>query len=201
MPFFDLWYLGAAPGHNPMVKIDPKAMVIIQKAIAKATQSTSATLLPKVATRQGPGDWRFKEDPPILTKVDDKTRDKVIKGLEWYEQLSTRDRFVMLQRYRLVDISHRVVGVGSVGTRACLALFIGNTDHDPLFLQIKEYVEPAHAPYLPPLPKIYRKHQGRRVVNGQRVLQAVGDVMLGETTVDGRASFLRAPDEKHERRR
>ena len=123
--------------------------------------------------------------------MDDKTRDKVIKGLELYAQLSTPDRAIMLQRYRLVDIGNRVVGVGSVGTRAYLALFIGNTDNDPLFLQIKECVAPAHAPYLPPLPKQFQEHQGRRVVAGQRVLQAASDVMLGEATVDGRPFFVR----------
>ena len=97
----------------------------------------------------------------------------------------------MLQRYRLVDIGHRVVGVGSVGTRAYLALFIGNSDNDPLFLQIKECVAPAHAPYLPPLPKHFQEHQGKRVVTGQRLLQAACDVMLGETTVGWRPFFVR----------
>ncbi len=191
MPFFDLWYHAAAPGQNPMVKIAPEALAIIQKAMAKAAKSTSATLLPKVATKDQQGEWRFNQAPPVLTLVDDKTRQKIIKGLVEYAQLSTPDRAVLLERYQLVDIAHRVVGVGSVGTRAYLAMFIGNADNDSLFLQIKECVEPAHAPYLPPLPKIYRDHQGRRVVNGQRVLQAVSDVMLGETMVDGRPFFVR----------
>lgn len=191
MGMMDLWHHAAAPGHNPMVKIDPKAMVIVQKAITKAMQSTSATLLTKVAARGKQGTWRFREDPPILTRIDEKTRRKVIQGLELYMQLSTPDRAVMLQRYRLVDIAHRVVGVGSVGTRAYLALFIGNTDDDPLFLQIKECVAPAHAPYLPPLPQRFQEHQGTRVVTGQRVLQASSDVMLGETMVDGRPFFVR----------
>jgi len=142
MEFFDLWYHAAVPGQNPMVKISLEALAVIQKAIAKAVKSTSITLLPKVAERDNQGNWRFKQDPPVLTLFDDKTRQKVIEGLERYEQLSTPDRAVLLQRYRLVDVAHRVVGVGSVGTRAYLALFIGNTDNDPLFLQIKECVAP-----------------------------------------------------------
>lgn len=192
MGVFDLWYLAATPGNNPMVKnIDPKAMVIIQKAAARATQSTSATLLSNIAARDEIGNWRLKESPPVLTRVDDKTREDVIKGLQLYAKLSPADRDAMLKRYRLVDVGHRVVGVGSVGTRAYLALFIGNTDNDPLFLQIKECVAPAHAPYLPPLPKYLREHEGRRVVTGQRVLQAASDVMLGETTVGDRPFFVR----------
>ena len=194
MGFFHQRFLADHAGHNldnPMVKINPKAMAVVEKAIAKAMQSTSETLLTKIVTHHKHGDWRMIEDPPVLTHVDDKTRDKVIKGLELYAQLSTPDRDIMLQRYCLVDIGHRVVGVGSVGTRAYLALFIGNTDNDPLFLQIKECIAPAHAPYLPPLPKHFQEHQGRRVVTGQRILQAASDVMLGETTVDGRPFFVR----------
>ncbi len=95
----------------------------------------------------------------------------------------------MLNRYHVVEVCHRVVGVGSVGTRAYLALLIGNDDHDPLFLQVKECVSPAHAPYLPPLPAGF-EHHGRRVVMGQRGLQASPDVMLGHTTVDGRPFFV-----------
>ena len=97
----------------------------------------------------------------------------------------------MLSRYHVVDVAHSVVGVGSVGTRAYLALLFGSDDSDPLFLQIKECVSPAHAPYLPPLPKQYVEHQGRRVVVGQRALQASSDIMLGTTTIDGRPYFVR----------
>ena len=61
---------------------------------------------------------------------------------------------------------------------------------DPLFLQVKESVTPAHAPYTVALPKRYQ-HHGNRVVFGQRALQATGDVMLGPTTVDGRPFFVR----------
>jgi len=97
----------------------------------------------------------------------------------------------MLNRYHVVDVGHRVVGVGSVGTRAYLVLLMGNDDNDPLFLQVKESVSPAHAPYTVKLPPPYDKHHGMRVVMGQRALQATGDVMLGPTHVDGRPFFVR----------
>jgi hypothetical protein len=72
-----------------------------------------------------------------------------------------------------------------------LALLFGNSDDDPLFLQIKECVSPAHAPYVPLLPERYREHEGKRVVVGQRALQASSDIMLGITKIDGRPYFVR----------
>ena len=128
-----------------------KAWAVIQKVVAKAKATTNATLLPKVAQRRHDGGWRFIDDPPVLTRVDDETRGKVIASLvEYAEQLPPSYRF-MLRRYGVADVAHRVVGVGSVGTRAYLALLFGNGDDDPLFLQIKEATMPAHAPYLPPM--------------------------------------------------
>ena len=90
--------------------------------MAKAKRTTNETLLPKVAHRTTDGGWRFQDDPPILTRVDDDTRRKVIASLpEYAENLSPAYR-AMLQRYAVADVAHRVVGVGSVGTRAYLAL-------------------------------------------------------------------------------
>ena len=97
---------------------------------------------------------------------------------------------MMLGRYHVDDVAHRVVGVGSVGTRAYLVLLFGVGDDDPLFLQVKESVSPAAAPYLPPLPEEY-SHQGKRVVIGQRALQASSDPMLGYTSWDGRDYMVR----------
>jgi uncharacterized protein (DUF2252 family) len=83
-----------------------------------------------------------------------------------------------------------VVGVGSVGTRCYLVLLMGNGERDPLFLQVKEATVPAHAPHLPPLSTDYR-HEGRRVVFGQRLLQAAGDPLLGWTDIEGRPYYVR----------
>ena len=69
-------------------------------------------------------------------------------------------------------------------------LLFGSGDEDPLFLQVKEAVPAAHAPYLPPLPP-YLQHDGRRVVAAQRTLQASIDVLLGTTTIDGRPFYVR----------
>jgi len=192
MGVLDVWSLHVYPEtKHPMLKRDPKSQAVIMKTVAKARATTNATLFKKITERSPEGGWRLREDPPILTRVDDKTREKVIQGLEEYAPQLPPERYFMLNRYHIVDVGHRVVGVGSVGTRAYLALLMGNDDNDPLFLQIKECVSPAHAPYLPPLPKAFQEHHGKRVVTGQRALQATGDVMLGPTHVDGRPFFVR----------
>jgi uncharacterized protein (DUF2252 family) len=190
MGVLDVWYLHAYPDRkNPLVKLDPKSAAVLEKCVAKAKSQTNASLLAKSAERDPNGTWRLREDP-VLSHVDDKTREKVIDGLELYSKMLAPERAYMLNRYRVVDVGHRIVGVGSVGTRAYLALLLGNSDDDALFLQIKEATAPAHAPYLPAISKNYQ-HHGKRVVMGQRALQASSDVMLGETTVDGRPFFVR----------
>ena len=123
--------------------------------------------------------------------MDAATREAVITGLEHYAETLPRERRFMLSRYHVVDVAHRVVGVGSVGTRAYVALLCGNSDRDVLFLQVKEAVRPAHAPYLAGMPEPYASHEGERVIYGQRLLQAVGDPLLGWTSIDGRPFYVR----------
>jgi uncharacterized protein (DUF2252 family) len=192
MGVLDVWYLHAYPDRkSPLVQMDAKTSAVIAKCVAKARQQTNATLLTKISERGVSGGWRLREDPPVLTHVDQETGEKIIDGLNEYAESLPLERRYMLSRYHVVDVGHRIVGVGSVGTRAYLALLFGNSDDDPLFLQVKECVSPAHAPYVPPLPEQYREHEGRRVVVGQRALQASSDIMLGTTTIDGRPYFVR----------
>lgn len=192
MGVLDVWYLHAYPeAKKPLIKRDAKSNAVLTKCVAKAKTQTNATLLTKAAERSSNGGWQLGEDPPILTRVDDETREKVIEGLERYAQDLSPERAFMLNRYHVADVCHRVVGVGSVGTRAYLTLLFGNDENDPLFLQVKEAAAPAHAPYVPKLPRPYCDHEGMRVVMGQRALQASSDVMLGTATVDGRPFFVR----------
>jgi uncharacterized protein (DUF2252 family) len=172
------------------IRIGKSTRAIIEEVLDKAKRTTNESLLSKAAQRQNSGSWRFVEEPPILTRLDDEHRKKVIASLvEYAEHLPPEYRF-MLRRYSVVDVAHRVVGVGSVGLRAYLVLLFGNGERDPLFLQIKEAVAPAHAPYLPPVP--FRvPHEGWRVVACQRAMQALGDPLLGCTTIDGRHFHVR----------
>ena len=172
-------------------KIDPRSQAVVSKAVEKARRKNNKSLLDRVGERRTDGGWRFREEPPILVRVDDATREAVITGLERYAETLPRERRFMLSRYQVVDVAHRVVGVGSVGTRAYVALLCGNSDQDALFLQVKEAVRPAHAPYLRGMPRPYARHEGERVIYGQRLLQAVGDPLLGWTTVDERPFYVR----------
>jgi uncharacterized protein (DUF2252 family) len=191
MGLLEIWYLHAYPGRlNPLVKIDPKSNAVFKKVLAKALATDNKALLPKVAERRNDGSWVFRDDPPILTRVSASIKAKVIDALNRYSSTLPRERALMLRRYHVADVAHRVVGVGSVGTRAYLALLFGNGDNDPLFLQVKEATLPAHAPYLPQLEKEFH-HNGKRVVFGQKGLQASNDPMLGYTDIDGRHYYVR----------
>lgn len=200
MGVLDVWYLHTVADRidiaeiarwSPRVaKMWPKAQAVIAKAAAKARHADNALLLRKMADRGVDGGWRFVEDPPVLARVDARTKQQVIDGLNAYATTVASERRYMLQRYHVRDVAHRVVGVGSVGTRAYVALLFGNSDADPLFLQVKEARPPAHAPYLPRL-EPPNDHDGRRVVMGQVLLQAAHDPLLGWTNIDGRDYYVR----------
>ncbi len=191
MGTMEIWYQHAVPGRsNVLRKVPPKAQAVISKVCAKALQSDNISLLGKIAEKGIDGHWKFREDPPILTFVTPAIRNQLISALERYAFTLRRERRHMLSKYRVMDVAHRVVGVGSVGTRAYLVLLMGRTDNDPLFLQIKEATIPALAPYLPKREAEFT-HDGQRVVVGQHALQASSDVMLGWTEIDGRTYYVR----------
>ena len=191
MGLLEIWYLHAYPGRlNPLVKIDPKSQAVFKKVLAKALVTDNKALVPKVAERKSDGCWMFRDDPPVLTRVSASTKAKVIDALNRYSETLPRERRFMLSRDQVADVANRVVGVGSVGTRACLALLFGNGDNDPIFLQVKEAAPPAHVPYLPQIEKEFL-HNGKRVVLEQKALQASNDPMLGYTDIDGRHYYVR----------
>lgn len=192
MGFIEVWYRHAfADRMDPnTIQIDKKSKAILVKTVKKAQRTNNASFLAKVAERSVNGGWRFRNDPPVLTKVDKETWEKVTSALYEYAETVPRERRFLLHRYHVADVAHRVVGVGSVGTRAYMVMMFGNSDADPLFLQVKEATPPAHAPYLPPLPDAIR-HEGARVVFGHKVLQASTDPMLGWTQIDGRPFYVR----------
>jgi uncharacterized protein (DUF2252 family) len=191
MGFLDIWYLHAYPGRdNPLVRPDPKSRAVLRKTLSKAMHTDNRALLRKITDHSSNGSWVFRDNPPVLTQIDKATKQKVIKSLDEYSLTLSRERRIMLNRYQVIDVAHRVVGVGSVGTRSYLVLLFGNGEDDPLFLQVKEAGTPAHAPYLPSLSREV-KHNGWRVIVGQRALQASSDPMLGYTSIDGRDYYVR----------
>jgi uncharacterized protein (DUF2252 family) len=108
-------------------------------------------------------------------------REQVGDDLRAYERSLQHDRRQLIGGYHAVDVAHKVVGVGSVGTRAWIVLLLGRDVSDPLFLQLKE----AERSVLEPFAGRSRwTNQGRRVVEGQRLMQAASDVLLGWLHVD-----------------
>jgi uncharacterized protein (DUF2252 family) len=128
------------------------------------------------------GGPRFVEDPPIVVHLDDlePTADDVAATVADYRTGLSDERRFLLDRFRVVDVARRVVGVGSVGTRCWVALFEATTPvegtPDRIVLQVKEAPPSVLAPYVGPAAS---GHEGRRVVAGQRLTQVASDVFLG----------------------
>ena len=95
-----------------------------------------------------------------------------------YQSTLSNDRRQLLEKFTIVDMARKVVGVGSVGTRAWMALLQGRDDHDPLFLQVKEATRSVLEDHLP---KTIYDTPGQRVVEGQRLMQESSDIFLGWT--------------------
>jgi uncharacterized protein (DUF2252 family) len=149
----------------------------LQKQVEKAKQRrTNLGTFPKL-TEQVEGTYRIKDEPPLIVHFEDlgdvkKTGEHLaerIKGaFEAYVRTLPDDRKVLLSKYHFVDIALKVVGVGSVGTRAFVMLFMSGSDgDDPLFLQVKEAEASVLEPYVGK--SAYANH-GERVVQGQRLM-------------------------------
>jgi uncharacterized protein (DUF2252 family) len=192
VPAYHLWqmrsYASVLHMEAPVV-LDAAEKATIAKAVERSTKRSHATMLARIAEPDGRS-WRLRHDPPILTQLDAAEKNHVMEGWRTYLQTIAGEWRMMLERYDVVDVAHRVVGVGSVGTRAYLVLLLGRAHGDPFFMQVKEGIVPAAAPFVAPLAEPF-SHQGRRVVHGQRLLQSSSDPLLGWTTISGRDFYVR----------
>ncbi|WP_040790644.1 DUF2252 domain-containing protein [Nocardia paucivorans] len=155
-----------------------------RKAAKKARKNTSA----KVATKwtehlddheTGISRRRFISDPPVLTRVDEEVAEAAVDALERYADTLRESRRGLLGRFAVSDITFRVVGTGSVGLHSYVALLHGNGE-EVLVLQLKQATSPALAPVLGLSPA---EHEGRRIVEGARLVQSETDILLGWTTM------------------
>ena len=170
-------------------EVSNKAIKRADRTVAKARTKDSLAAFKKL-TRVVDGEPRIISNPPLIVPLSELvTGDQAIEAtrllVRKYRRTLLGDRRHLLERYQLVDLARKVVGVGSVGTRAFILLFLGRDDDDPLFLQMKE----AEASVLEPfLGRSGFANHGQRVVEGQRLMQAASDTMLGwihATGVDG----------------
>jgi uncharacterized protein (DUF2252 family) len=186
----DVWYTRLDLGELERFRdqISAKRLRTMDKNVAKAERKNSLRAFAKLAQRDGEG-ARIVGDPPLIVPISDllgEDSDAVEKRLagifdEYLDTLSPDVR-QLADRYRFVDAAHKVVGVGSVGTRCWIVLLLGRDPDDPLFLQVKEAGESVLEPYAA---ASRFKNQGRRVVEGQRVMQAASDVFLGWLRAEG----------------
>ena len=178
--FLDVWYSKvdfegrAQEARDTYSKTDLKR---VGKAARKAQRKTNVGALDRLAERVD-GEWRIKADPPFIVPAQRTSR--VRKNLDGffgqYTASLSSDLLPLMRHYEVVDFARKVVGVGSVGTEAHIALLIGNRDDDALWLQLKEATDSVLERYT--ISDIF-KHQGERVVFGQRLMQASSDTFLG----------------------
>ena len=162
-----------------------------EKASAKARTRDSVQALSKLG-ELADGRYQIVSQPPIVIpardlaaasgvspdEVDQLVRDQ----FSAYRATLRDDQRHLLERFQIVDMARKVVGVGSVGTRAFIVLLQGRNAHDPLFLQVKEATASVLEAFLPN--SRYQLH-GERVVQGQRMMQAASDIYLGWTKGPG----------------
>jgi uncharacterized protein (DUF2252 family) len=161
----------------------------VERNVAKARTKDSLKAFTKL-TEIVDGEPRIRSDPPIVVPIEGVVpadelqhwQEYLVGVIRSYRGTLPRDRRRLVERYRYVDAARKVVGVGSVGTRAYIMLLLGRDEDDPLFLQYKEAQPSVLEPFLG---KSEFANSGRRVVEGQRLTQAASDIMLGWIRVDG----------------
>ena len=189
MKTLDLWYS----------RVDAEALIaqfqstasakrrkLMEKNLAKTRAKDSLRAFSKLTTIVD-GEPRIVGDPPLIVPIEDLADGRDIEEfargvIRGYRRTLQGDRKHLLERFRYVHAARKVVGVGSVGTRAWIILMLGRDNEDPLFLQLKQ----AEASVLEPfLGKSQYANHGQRVVEGQRLMQAASDIMLGWDRITG----------------
>jgi Uncharacterized protein conserved in bacteria (DUF2252) len=188
----ELWYELITFDRLERTATSEDARLHIRSVIEKASRRTHETMLPKLASHRN-GAWQIRDTPPGVFHVHGKntlfTHDDDWLGLgEWpklmapiykhYLKSLGPVRCNLLAHFSMQDVAFKVVGVGSVGTR-CLILLMVDPHEKPLFIQFKEASTSVVSRYFE---APVSKHQGQRVVHGQRLMQGASDPFLGWTT-------------------
>lgn len=174
----DVWYEKLAIS-DVIQHFPPKYQAVVRRDLERAERRDHRSAAAKL-TRDVDGEVRFVEDPPLVVHLSNTEHgmDDVLGTFEDYRRSLSEERRVLIDRFHIVDVARRVVGVGSVGTRCWLVLFEGphHPKGDPLMLQVKEAQASVLEEYVgaSELP-----HHGQRVVAGQRLTQASSDMFLG----------------------
>jgi uncharacterized protein (DUF2252 family) len=182
----DVWYsrLPVQDGlPNVRAAMDRKAWKAAEQVVEKAKTRDNLQALAKL-THEVDGERRIISDPPLVVPVEElfspadarRSQDAIHGLIRAYRRTLLGDRRHLLEDFRFTHMARKVVGVGSVGTRAWIILFTGRDGDDPLFLQAKEAQASVLEPYVG---KSRYANAGQRVVEGQRLMQASSDIFLG----------------------
>jgi uncharacterized protein (DUF2252 family) len=187
MSSLDVWYSRLDPTSvRRFVRRSDRSYV--EKELKESRQHSNVEAFPRL-TQARDGQYRIKDDPPLITRLDDDQLEQRLENLlAGYSASLQEDRHLLLRKYHFIDVAQKVVGVGSVGTRCYVALLQGNGSSDPLFLQVKEAQASVLERHLGP--SAYSNH-GQRVVSGQRIMQAASDLFLGWTETDSIDFYIR----------
>ena len=161
----------------------------VQSLAAKAKQRNSRQAVSKLCDKGSSGDLRFRHDPPLIFRFSEfqgKWLDHNMSQDEWQEEMHKQyltsirpDLQVLMSHFHLVDVALKAVGVGSVGTRCAIGLWVNQRGEEVFVWQSKEAQPSVLAPYVNvPVPD----HQGQRVVQGQHLMQTASDPFLGWTS-------------------
>jgi len=198
MSDLDVWY-----AHVDMdelreqfaARLQPRQRKAVDKGLAKARTRDSMQEVAKL-TRVVDGQLRIISDPPLLVPIEELMAGTERSAFEAemggligkYRRTLETDRRYLLEQFTFADMARKVVGVGSVGTRCWIVLMLGRDESDPLFLQVKEAEESVLSRFVG---ASKYANQGQRVVAGQRLMQASGDIFLGwqrnENGLDGKS--------------
>jgi uncharacterized protein (DUF2252 family) len=170
-------------------QLEAKRVKTVESSLAKARTRDSVQAFAKFATEVD-GEPRIVSDPPLIVPIeellpDDDRREvmaELAMLLRTYRKTLESDKRHLLEQFRFVHLARKVVGVGSVGTRAWIGLLLGRDGQDPLFLQMKEAQESVLARFAG---RSKYANQGQRVVAGQRLMQTASDIFLGWQRVTG----------------
>lgn len=148
----------------------------VDTKLAEASKQTHERVFNKLTT-SSKGEIRILDQPPLLYHFDkrDVSEKNLTAFFKQYRETLSDERRMLFDRFKLVDVALKVVGVGSVGTRCYVALFLASPD-DPLFLQVKEARRSVLEPYTR---RSSVANNGHRVVMGQRLMQSASDIFLG----------------------
>ncbi|MDQ1307296.1 MAG: hypothetical protein QG671_3128 [Actinomycetota bacterium] len=194
MRTLDVWYARYDIGDQLQTlsrRVDAKTARRAQRNLAKARTRDSLQALEKF-TEVVDGRRRIVSAPPVIVRVEEliarsayeggDTAEVIRQMIAGFRSTLQSDRRHLLEQYEFVDMARKVVGVGSVGTRAWMALFLGRDGGDPLFLQIKQAQTSVLEAYVG---RSEFTNSGERVVAGQRLMQSASDIFLGWQRIPG----------------